>query len=54
MHDYCKYADETEVVFTDIMKNEEPIHVHVSKGKPVANSTKIWLTKSGGCYKLWI
>lgn len=30
-------------------ENEEPIHVHVSKGKPVANSTKIWLTKSGGC-----
>ncbi|MCI8308946.1 MAG: DUF4160 domain-containing protein [Clostridia bacterium] len=27
----------------------EPIHVHVSKGKPSQNSTKIWLTKSGGC-----
>lgn len=27
----------------------EPIHVHVSKGKPSPNSTKIWLTKSGGC-----
>ncbi len=31
------------------MENEEPIHVHISKGKPVVNSTKIWLTKSGGC-----
>jgi hypothetical protein len=27
----------------------EPIHVHISKGKPIENSTKIWLTKSGGC-----
>ena len=23
--------------------------MHVSKGKPTGNSTKIWLTKSGGC-----
>lgn len=28
---------------------KEPIHVHISKGKPVQNSTKVWLTKSGGC-----
>lgn len=27
----------------------EPIHVHVSKGKPSPNGTKIWLTKTGGC-----
>lgn len=27
----------------------EPIHVHVSKGKPTPNATKIWLTKKGGC-----
>ena len=27
----------------------EPIHVHISKGKPTGNSTKVWLTKSGGC-----
>ncbi|MBR0350554.1 MAG: DUF4160 domain-containing protein [Clostridia bacterium] len=25
-------------------ENEEPIHVHISKGIPVSNSTKIWLT----------
>lgn len=34
MHDYCKYADETEAVFTDIMKNEEGeeiIHVHFER-----------------------
>lgn len=27
----------------------EPIHVHVSKGKPNPNTTKIWLTALGGC-----
>ena len=30
-------------------ENNEPIHIHLSKGKMIANSTKIWLTKSGGC-----
>ena len=25
----------------------EPVHVHVSKGKPAPNATKIWLTKEG-------
>lgn len=30
-------------------ENNEPIHVHVTKGKPSANATKIWLTKNGGC-----
>lgn len=23
----------------------EPVHVHISKGKPSANATKVWLTK---------
>ena len=27
----------------------EPIHVHVSEGKPIPNGTKIWITKSGKC-----
>lgn len=27
----------------------EPIHVHVIKGVPSGNSTKIWITKSGHC-----
>ena len=27
----------------------EPIHVHISKGKPTISSTKVWLTKAGGC-----
>ena len=30
-------------------ENNEPIHVHISKGKPTANATKLWITKNGGC-----
>ena len=30
-------------------ENYEPIHVHISKGNPTSNSTKVWLTKSGDC-----
>ncbi len=30
-------------------ENNEPIHVHVAKGKPSPNATKIWLTRDGGC-----
>lgn len=28
----------------------EPIHVHVSQGKPSQNATKVWITKAGKCY----
>lgn len=27
----------------------EPIHVHVSLGKPTPNGTKIWITRAGKC-----
>lgn len=27
----------------------EPVHIHISKGKPNAYSTKIWITKDGKC-----
>ena len=27
----------------------EPVHVHISKGIPSANATKIWITQSGHC-----
>lgn len=27
----------------------EPVHVHISEGKPNPNATKIWITRSGGC-----
>ena len=27
----------------------EPVHVHISKGKPTGNATKVWLTRGGGC-----
>lgn len=30
-------------------ENGEPIHVHVCKGRPTANATKLWLTADGGC-----
>ena len=30
-------------------ENNEPIHVHISKGKLTQNSTKVWLTEAGGC-----
>ena len=29
----------------------EPIHVHISKGKPIANGSKIWITKTGRALK---
>ena len=25
----------------------EPVHVHISEGKAIANATKIWITSSG-------
>lgn len=28
-------------------KNNEPIHVHISKGKPNGNATKVWITSTG-------
>lgn len=30
-------------------ENSEPIHIHISKGIPTSKSTKVWITKSGGC-----
>ena len=30
-------------------ENDEPVRVHVCKGKPSANATKLWLTSQGGC-----
>lgn len=26
----------------------ESVHVHICKGRPTANSTKVWITRSGG------
>lgn len=37
------------VVFFWSNENGEPIHVHVCKGDPETNATKIWLTKTGRC-----
>ena len=30
-------------------EGNEPIHIHVSKGKPSPDATKLWLTAGGGC-----
>ena len=27
----------------------EPVHVHVSEGRPIADGTKIWITSAGKC-----
>ena len=27
----------------------EPVHVHVAKGRPIADGTKIWITSAGKC-----
>lgn len=29
-------------------ENNEPIHFHISRGKPTENATKVWILKSGG------
>lgn len=28
----------------------EPVHVHISKGKPTKKGTKVWITSAGKCY----
>lgn len=28
----------------------EPVHVHISKGKPTQGATKVWITRRGRCY----
>ena len=37
------------IVYFGSNEEGEPIHVHVSKGRPTPNATKIWLTRTGGC-----
>lgn len=29
----------------------EPVHIHVSEGKPEKDATKIWITRAGKCLK---
>lgn len=36
--------------WTNESKPLEPIHVHISKGHPTSNATKVWITRSGKCY----
>ena len=37
------------VIFFWSHENGEPIHVHIAKGNPHPNATKIWLTRDGEC-----
>lgn len=37
--------------WSDESKPLEPVHVHVSEGRPNKNATKIWITMSGKCLK---
>ena len=37
------------VIFFGVGENGEPVHVHISVKRPAKDSTKIWLTRSGGC-----
>jgi len=37
------------VVFFWSNEDSEPIHVHIGIVTPSQNSTKVWLTKHGGC-----
>jgi len=30
-------------------ENDEPLHVHICKGKPSSSATKVWLTSKGKC-----
>ena len=33
--------------WTNENKPIEPVHVHISEGKPVPNATKVWITEAG-------
>ena len=37
------------LVYFGSNENGEPIHVHIIKGTPAPNATKVWLTKTGRC-----
>lgn len=37
------------IIFFWSNENNEPIHVHVGIVNPAPNTTKIWITQSGGC-----
>lgn len=35
--------------WTDEGEPREPVHIHISEGKPVPHATKVWITKNGKC-----
>ena len=41
--------------WTNENKPLEPVHIHVAKGAPTANATKIWITSTGiACFVIII
>lgn len=36
--------------WTNESKPLEPIHVHISDGRPTVNATKVWITRAGKCF----
>ncbi|MCI8673982.1 MAG: DUF4160 domain-containing protein [Lachnospiraceae bacterium] len=36
--------------WTNESKPLEPIHVHISDGRPTENATKVWITRAGKCF----
>lgn len=36
-------------IFFWTAENGGPVHVHVAKGRPAPDATRIWLTRNGGC-----
>ena len=35
--------------WTNENKPLEPVHVHIARGRPSENATKVWITAAGGC-----
>ena len=42
---FLRYA--SYIVFFWVNENDEPIHFHVSEGRPSESSTKIWILSDG-------
>lgn len=36
--------------WTNESKPLEPIHVHISDGRPAENATRVWITRAGKCF----
>jgi hypothetical protein len=48
LYPYMTLPDETEIVHSE-MHEDGRVLVHIAKGSPVANATKVWITESRKC-----